>query len=57
MSPNMSIREYLVLGNSPGKNPGTSTKVMMGMLKLSQNLTNLAPFTDALMSKQPEIIT
>ena len=37
----------------PGKNPGTSTKVMIGMLKASQNLTNRAPFTEALMSKQP----
>ena len=37
----------------PGRNPGTSTKVTRGMLKASQNLTNLAPFTDELMSKQP----
>jgi len=38
----------------PGKNPGTSTKVTMGMLKASQKRTNLAPFTEALMSRQPE---
>ena len=38
----------------PGKNPGTSTSVTRGMLKQSQNRTKRAPFTDALMSKQPE---
>jgi hypothetical protein len=27
---------------------------MMGMLNASQNRTNLAPFTDELMSKQPK---
>lgn len=37
----------------PGKNPGTSTNVMIGILNASQNLTNLAPFTEAFMSKQP----
>ena len=37
----------------PGKNPGTSTNVTRGMLKASQNLTNLAPFTDELISKHP----
>lgn len=40
----------------PGRKPGTSTNVTSGILKASQNLTNLAPFTDALMSRQPEII-
>ena len=38
---------------TPGKNPGTSTRVTMGILKASQNRTNLAAFTDALMSRQP----
>ena len=37
----------------PGKNPGTSTKVTRGILKASQNLTNLAPLTDELISKHP----
>ena len=36
-------------------NPGTSTKVTRGMLKASQNLTNLAALTDALMSSTPAI--
>jgi hypothetical protein len=40
----------------PGRNPGTSTNVIIGMLKQSKNLTNLAPFTDALMSRQPKIL-
>lgn len=39
--------------NSPGRKPGTSTKVMSGMLNASQNLTKRAPFTDELMSKHP----
>lgn len=38
----------------PGRKPGTSTKVMMGMLNASQKRTNRAPFTEELMSKQPE---
>jgi len=33
--------------------PGTSTKVTIGMLNESQNLTNLAALTEASMSKQP----
>jgi hypothetical protein len=37
----------------PGKNPGTSTNVIIGMLKESQNLTNLAALTEELISKQP----
>lgn len=37
----------------PGKNPGTSTNVTMGILKASQNRTKRAPFTEALISKQP----
>lgn len=37
----------------PGRKPGTSTNVIIGMLKASQNRTNLAPLTDELMSKQP----
>lgn len=37
----------------PGKNPGTSTNVIIGMLKASQKRTNLAPFTDASISRQP----
>lgn len=39
----------------PGRKPGTSTKVMIGMLNASQKRTNRAPFTEELMSKQPEI--
>ena len=41
--------------HKPGRNPGTSTNVMMGMLNASQKRTNRAPLTEALMSKQPEI--
>ena len=37
----------------PGRNPGTSTNVMIGILKQSKNLTNLAAFTDAFISRQP----
>lgn len=33
--------------------PGTSTKVMIGMLKASQKRTKRAPFTEEFMSKQP----
>lgn len=39
----------------PGRNPGTSTKVMMGILNASQKRTNRAPLTEALMSKQPAV--
>lgn len=39
--------------NLPGKNPGTSTNVTMGILKASQNRTKRAPFTEALISRQP----
>lgn len=38
----------------PGRKPGTSTKVMMGILKASQKRTKRAPFTEELMSKQPD---
>ena len=37
----------------PGKNPGTSTKVIIGILKQSQNLTNLAPFLEESISRHP----
>jgi len=37
----------------PGKNPGTSTNVIIGILNALANLTNLAAFTDALISKHP----
>ena len=37
----------------PGKNPGTSTKVISGMLKASQNRTKRAPLSEALMSSAP----
>lgn len=33
--------------------PGTSTKVIIGMLKASQKRTNRAPFTDEFISRQP----
>ncbi len=39
--------------STPGRNPGTSSKVMSGMLNASQNRTNRAPFTDASMSRHP----
>lgn len=39
--------------NLPGKNPGTSTNVIIGMLKASQKRTKRAPFTEEFMSKQP----
>lgn len=38
---------------TPGKNPGTSTNVIIGMLKASKKRTNLAPFVDASISRQP----
>src|SRR5213592_4992792 len=38
---------------TPGRNPGTSSKVTRGMLKASQNRMNRAPFRDALMSSTP----
>ena len=37
----------------PGIKPGTSTNVSMGILKASQNLTNLAAFLLESLSKQP----
>ena len=37
----------------PGKKPGTSTKVIIGILKQSQKRTNLAAFLAELLSKQP----
>lgn len=37
----------------PGRKPGTSTKVMSGMLNASQNRTKRAPFTEELISKHP----
>ena len=37
----------------PGRKPGTSTKVTSGILKASQNLTNLAALVDASISKHP----
>lgn len=41
--------------NLPGKNPGTSTNVISGMLKASQKRTKRAPFTEEFMSKQPNL--
>ena len=37
----------------PGRNPGTSSKVISGMLKASQKRTKRAPFTEALISSMP----
>ena len=37
----------------PGKNPGTSTNVTIGILNESQKRTNRAAFTDASMSRHP----
>ena len=37
----------------PGKNPGTSSKTKIGILKQSQNLTNRAAFSDELLSNTP----
>ena len=37
----------------PGRNPGTSTKVINGIPKASQKRMNLAPLMDDVMSKQP----
>ena len=39
--------------SAPGRKPGTSTKVRIGMLNASQVRTNRAAFSDALMSRQP----
>ena len=45
---------YEEIDRLPGRKPGTSSNVMIGMLNASQNRTNRAPFTDAFISKQPE---
>ena len=37
----------------PGRKPGTSTRVMIGMLKASQNRTNRPAFIEALISRHP----
>ena len=37
----------------PGRNPGSSTNVITGILNASQKRTNRAPLTEALTSKQP----
>jgi hypothetical protein len=37
----------------PGKKPGTSTNVTIGMLNASQNRTNRAALIEASMSRQP----
>ena len=37
----------------PGRNPGTSSNVISGMLNASQKRTNRAPLTDASMSSTP----
>jgi hypothetical protein len=37
----------------PGKNPGVSTNVTIGILKASHVLINLAPLADELMSRTP----
>ncbi len=37
----------------PGRNPGTSTNVRIGMLNASQNRTNRDAFSDASMSSVP----
>ena len=37
----------------PGRNPGTSTKVTIGMLKQSQKRTKRAALTEEAMSRQP----
>jgi hypothetical protein len=37
----------------PGRKPGTSTKVTMGMLKASQKRTKRAPLTEESMSSTP----
>ena len=39
--------------DTPGKKPGTSTKVTIGILKQSQNLTNLPPFLPESISRHP----
>ena len=38
----------------PGRNPGTSTNVTIGILNASKKRTNRAAFVDASMSKQPK---
>ena len=37
----------------PGRKPGTSTRVMIGMLKASQNRTNRPALIEAFMSRHP----
>src|SRR3989344_335631 len=39
--------------STPGRYPVTSTKFIIGIEKLSQNLTNLAIFPEEFMSRQP----
>ena len=41
--------------NLPGKKPGTSSNVISGMLKQSQNRTNLAPLMEETISRQPTV--
>ena len=37
----------------PGRKPGTSTRVIIGMLNASQNRTNRPAFIEALISRHP----
>ena len=39
--------------DTPGKNPGTSTRVTIGILKASQKRTNLAAFLEESISRPP----
>ena len=39
---------------TPGRKPGTSTKVTSGMLKALQNRMNRAALSEALMSRTPD---
>ena len=38
---------------TPGRKPGTSSNVIIGILNASQNLTNRAPLIEASISRQP----
>ena len=47
------LKTFLSESALPGRKPGTSTRVMIGMLKASQNRTNRPALIEALISRHP----
>ncbi len=47
------LDDAVVLLATPGRKPGTSTKVTIGISNASQNRTKRAAFFEAAMSRQP----